>query len=345
MIEYIITGGTGWLGRNVVDTLLNGSSDFDNVGLLGEGNKIRVLCFPHEVQQVNGSFDDRVELCAGDLTDKASLNDLFRDVDGAVLIHLAGLIHPKLWVKDFEKVNFEGSRNLVELALNAGISKTVIMSSNSPIGCNPNNEHLFTEESPFNPYMGYGKSKHKLELYLQSVIAKNVDMPISIIRAPWFYGPYQPARQKLFFEMIRDGKGPIVGSGDNKRSMAYVGNLSQGILLAAQKAEANNEVFWIADEKPYTMHEIINTVESLLETEFGQNCKHKRLKLPDIASEVALMIDWTLQSVGIYHQKIHVLSEMNKNIACSVDKARQVLGYQPVVALEEGMRRSLKELF
>jgi nucleoside-diphosphate-sugar epimerase len=45
--------------------------------------------------------------------------------------------------------------------------------------------------------------------------------------------------------------------------------------------------------------------------------------------------------MGLYHQKIHVLSEMNKTIACSIDKARRELGYAPVVELEEGMRRSL----
>jgi nucleoside-diphosphate-sugar epimerase len=49
-----------------------------------------------------------------------------------------------------------------------------------------------------------------------------------------------------------------------------------------------------------------------------------------------------MQKVGMYNQKIHVLGEMNKTIACSVEKAKQHLGYIPLVALEEGMRRSLR---
>jgi nucleoside-diphosphate-sugar epimerase len=53
------------------------------------------------------------------------------------------------------------------------------------------------------------------------------------------------------------------------------------------------------------------------------------------------MADATLQALGLYHQKIHVLSEMNKTIACSVARAEAELGYKPAVALEEGMRRSL----
>jgi nucleoside-diphosphate-sugar epimerase len=52
-----------------------------------------------------------------------------------------------------------------------------------------------------------------------------------------------------------------------------------------------------------------------------------------------------VQSLGFYHQKIHVLSEMNKNIACSVKRAHEELGYQPAVALREGMRRSIRWLF
>jgi nucleoside-diphosphate-sugar epimerase len=142
--------------------------------------------------------------------------------------------------------------------------------------------------------------------------------------------------------MIRDGKGPLVGGGGNRRSMAYVDNLCQGLILAATTPAAQGRTYWIADARPYTMSEIIDTVEKLLETEFNQKCAHKRMRLPGFASEVAFVVDKTLQGLGLYHQKVHVLSEMNKTIACSIEKAKTELGYRPVVDLEEGMRRSLK---
>jgi nucleoside-diphosphate-sugar epimerase len=66
------------------------------------------------------------------------------------------------------------------------------------------------------------------------------------------------------------------------------------------------------------------------------------MRLPDIASEIALAADKAIQGAGMYNQKIHVLSEMNKTIACRIDLARRELGYEPAVALREGMRRSLK---
>jgi nucleoside-diphosphate-sugar epimerase len=142
----------------------------------------------------------------------------------------------------------------------------------------------------------------------------------AVIRPPWFYGPGQPPRQTLFFEMIPDGKAPIVGGGENRRSMAY----------------------WIADRRPYTMNEIIDTIERVLESDFGVKVAHGRMRLPGVASQVAWLVDWMLQGVGIYPQKIHVLSEMNKTIACSIAKAEKELGYDPKVDLEEGMRRSIR---
>ncbi|MHC1950861.1 hypothetical protein IF803_42060, partial [Bradyrhizobium sp. UFLA06-06] len=131
------------------------------------------------------------------------------------------------------------------------------------------------------------------------------------------------------------------GSGRNRRSMGYTDNLAQGILLAAAHKNAAGEIFWLADETSYTMNEIVETVRKVLHEDFGMTVKPNKVHLPSIAAEVATMVDATLQYAGIYHQKIHVLSEMNKTIACDITKARKVLGYAPKIALREGMRLSV----
>ena len=188
--------------------------------------------------------------------------------------------------------------------------------------------------------MNYGRSKMQMELAVRERQRKRLIETV-IIRAPWFYGPNQPPRQSLFFRMIREGQAPIVGSGDNLRSMCYIDNLCQGLLLAAANQGANGQTYWIADRRPYSMNEIIDTIERLLESEFGHRCAHKRARLPSLASSVAFTADAALQALGLYHQKIHVLSEMNKTIACSVAKAERELDFRPTIDLEEGMRRSL----
>lgn len=100
--------------------------------------------------------------------------------------------------------------------------------------------------------------------------------------------------------------------------------------------------FAIVDERPYTINEIVDTVQSVLEQEFGVSCAKRRLRLPAIAGDVARVADGTLQAVGLYNQKIHVLSEMGHTIACSIEKAKAELGYAPTVALREGMLASVR---
>jgi nucleoside-diphosphate-sugar epimerase len=275
----------------------------------------------------------------GDVRDPAAVGRLFEGAAGATVFHLAGLIHPKK-PRDLLEVNTEGTRHLIAAASAAGARRIIGTSSNSPAGVSRDPSTVFDESTPPKPYMTYGLSKKLMEDDLNGAHRSGAIETV-ILRPCWFYGPEQPPRQSRFFQMIRKGKAPIVGDGECRRSMSYVDNTSLGLLLAAAKAEAAGETYWIADERPYTMNEIVDTVEELLENEFDMDVEHDRMRLPSIASELALAVDFTLQRAGLYNQEVHVLSEMNKTIACSVAKARDQLGYRPSVDLREGMRRSI----
>jgi len=328
----IVTGAAGWLGRGLVNAL--GSAE--------PSNGIRAMDLPECVSALKPAGGN-VEVLTGDVRDVEGCRRLMRGGEGATLFHLAGIIHPRR-VREFYAINLQGTINVLAAAREAGVRRAVIVSSNSPLGCNPHPDHLFDEESPYHPYMNYGRSKMLMEQHVHSLQAAG-GLETVLIRAPWFYGPFQPPRQKLFFNMVRDGKAPIVGGGENLRSMAYIDNLAQGLLLAASVPKAAGQTYWIADRRPYSMNEIVDTIERLLETEFGQRCAHRRLRLPGIASDIAWCGDWLIQTLGAYEQKLHVLSEMNKTIACSIGKAERELGYDPQISLEEGMRRSLAEAF
>jgi nucleoside-diphosphate-sugar epimerase len=334
----LITGAAGWLGSRLVEALAHGLADDDRFRQPQPDLRLRCLILPGQDGAALRKISPAVEIVTGDIRNAEDMNRFCADARDAMLFHTAGMIHPGK-VREFYEINLHGTSKLLDAAISFGVKRAVVVSSNSPCGCNPHPDHLFDERSPYHPYMNYGKSKMQMELAVQERTAK---IETVIIRAPWFYGPNQPPRQTLFFQMIRDGKAPIVGGGGNLRSMAYVDNLCQGLLLAATADRATGEIYWIADRRPYSMNEVMDTVEQLLETEFGQKCAHRRLRLPGVASDVARVADATLQALGLYHQKIHVLSEMNQTIACTVEKAERELGYRPAVELEEGMRRSLQ---
>jgi nucleoside-diphosphate-sugar epimerase len=329
--SVLVTGAPGWLGTRLVEHLAAQTGP--------PSSPIRCLVVPGADSSALTALSG-VTAVTGDVTDADSIARFVEGARDATLIHCAGVIHPRR-AAEFNAVNAEGTWRLLAAAEKAGVKRFVYVSSNSPFGANPSPTHVFTEESPYNPYMGYGRSKMLGE---QAVIAAGHTgrMESAIIRTPWFYGPGQPPRQTQFFTMIRKGGFPIVGGGNNRRSMSYVDNLCQGLWLATRTEHAHGDVFWIADERPYTMNEIVDTVERVMERDFKIPVSHKRMRLPSIASDVARVADRMLQGVGLYEQKIHVLSEMNLTIACSVDKAKRMLGYRPEVALEEGMRRSLQ---
>jgi nucleoside-diphosphate-sugar epimerase len=338
--QVLVTGAAGWLGSRLVRALATGLPDYSQLGVPCSGLPIRCLILPGQNATALRNLGNQVEILEGDVRIPADCERFCSGAKDAILFHTAGIIHPRR-VVEFQSINVLGCRNVLQAASEAGIARAIVVSSNSPCGCNPHPDHLFDELSPYRPYMQYGRSKMQMEAVAQEFQALG-KIDTVIVRPPWFYGPHQPARQILFFSMIRDGKAPIVGSGENLRSMSYVDNLCCGLILAAMSRQASGQVYWIADERPYSMNEIVDTIERLLEREFNHRCLHKRLRLPGLASQVAYGVDLLLQSFGLYHQKIHVLSEMNKTIACSIAKAKRELGYHPVIDLEEGMRRSLR---
>ena len=341
--QILITGARGWLGKRLTRVIAGRSLDLDVLRDLPPTLRLRCMVLPSEdpaeLRDMGAVGGCRVEVMQGDVRNPADCARFFEGARGAVLMHTAGIIHPQR-VKDLYDVNLNGTKNLLGSAVAAGVRRAVIVSSNSPIGLNPHRGHLFDESSPYNPYMNYGRSKMQMEQAVKELEHQG-KLETVIVRPPWFYGVDQPPRQTLFFSMIRAGKAPIVGDGNNLRSMAYVDNLCEGLLRAAFVERARGGIYWIAARRPYTMNEVVDTIERLMEQEFKLSVAHKRMRLPGLASEVAMLVDGTLQALGLYNQKIHVLSEMNKNIACTIAKAEAELGYNPKVALEEGMRRSL----
>lgn len=322
--------------------LLTGGFDCPALAGMPRPRRIRCAIMPGQDGAELRAMGPAVEVMDCDVRSDADCRRLVAGMRGATLVHTAGVIHPRR-VSEFFAINRDGTRRLVAAAADARLARAVVLSSNSPIGCGLHRDHVFDESSPYDPCMGYGRSKMDMEQAVAAIQASG-RIEVVVVRPPWFYGPDQPPRQTLFFTMIREGRAPIVGAGTNRRSMVYVDNLAQGIVLAAATAVAAGQTYWIADARPYPMTEIIDTIERVMEQHFHIAVAHRRLRLPNLASTVARVVDASLQAVGLYHQKVHVLGEMDRTIACDIGKARRELGYEPTISLEEGMRRSIQDV-
>ena len=329
----VITGASGWLGRALVDRLLSDPSR----------RRLRLLAHTTaEARALQALTPDEVntlEIVIGDIAkpDTAArlLHGTGRDVD---VIHTAGIIHPTS-TRQFFEVNTNGSRNVAQAALDHGVRRMVHVSSNSPFGTNPRPSDTFRAIEPYHPYYGYGRSKMQAELAVIEAIEQGLDA--TIVRPPWFYGPFQPPRQTTFFRLVRSGKFPVVGDGQQRRSMVYIDNLVDGVIAAELSPAARGKGYWVADARAYTVNEIVDTVGRAL-THEGFTVRPLSTRQPAIAGRVAELGDRIVQGLGRYQQQLHVLGEMNHTIACDISVTRRELGYEPGVELYEGMRRSIR---
>ncbi|MDA1061010.1 MAG: NAD-dependent epimerase/dehydratase family protein [bacterium] len=325
-INTLVTGFPGWLGTRLVEVLSSPSHELQKYSS-GEERMVKALSLPGlDVPETNA------EIVRGDVLDAESLKNALKGVE--TVFHCVGLIHPHKKVSELFEVNVNGTENMLKAAADAGVRRFIFVSSNSPAGVNKTHDTLMKEGDSERPYMAYGKSKSQAEALVNRYHSEG-KLETVILRPCWFYGPGQPARQLRFFNMIKAGNPIMFGNGRNLRSMSYLDNTIQALLLAEKVDKANGRTYWVSDERAYTTNEIYETIAKLL------NVQLRPRRLPAISSWICEKVDALVQATGFYSTDFHVAGEMAKSIACDISKAKEELGYRPTVGLEEGMRRSV----
>jgi nucleoside-diphosphate-sugar epimerase len=321
----IVTGAGGWLGRAVAERF--------------SGRPLRLLV-QHETEAgALARIAPDAQIVVGDVRSPDTLERLFDGARGAAVFHLAAIIHAREATKTVFDTNVGGTALVLDHSRRAGLRRVVYLSSSSPLGHNPSDDHVFDESSPYQPFGAYGRSKMEAEGLVRRANASELETVI--VRCPWFYGPHQPDRQNRFFKLVRRGVFPMTGSGEQRRSLAYTDNIAKGLDLAVTVAGAAGETYWIADARPYTFREIIVAIRDALR-EAGLKTARRNIRLPGLLSSAAFFADRMIERTGRYVEPLHVLAEVNRTIACDITKARRELGYEPDVELTEGMRRSVR---
>lgn len=337
--HLIVTGVPGWFGSRFLELLRQHTVP------AWRSMPVRLLVQPSHISTAQALItelqDTHTEIIPSDLSAAdASISSAFENAQNALVVHGAGVIHPRSSTQDFTRINVDGTQRILTASADANIKKIILLSSNSQSGCNPHVNHRFTEASPYHPYLGYGRSKMRMEQ--QSIaFATQHNCDLTILRPCWFYGPRQPDRQSQFFHHIRRGLFPLPGNGSAMRSLTYVDDLCTAALLAATSPVSKGKTYWIADQEPYSLHEIIETVRTSLKDDFNLSISPRILRVPSFLSTLCEIADRGIQSVGRYSQPFHVFGELNKHIACSIERATTELSFTPSCTLREGMRRSI----
>jgi len=314
----LVTGANGFTGSYVCKHLIQ------------RGDRVRALVRKTGNLDLLKGVD--VEYVHGDLAGDSLNETLAASLKGVeVIYHLAAVYRtegvPK---KYFWEVHVDGTRRLLEAARRSNVSRFVHCSTVGVQGEIKNPPA--TEEAPFAPGDVYQQSKVDGEKLARHFFQEH-DFPGVVVRPVGIYGPGDMRFLKLF-KFIYNGKFRMLGSGKVLYHMTYVDDLARGILLAGEKKEALGQVFTIGGNGYLTLAELVDRVAAAL------NVPVPRKSFPVWPVWFAgLLCEIACRPFGLepplYRRRVEFFM---KDRAFDISKAKRLLGYQPQVDLDTGLR-------
>jgi len=319
-MRVLITGGTGFIGSRLVRRCLDRG---DTVRVFGQVNT------PAEKENKKSLEDSGAEFIIGSVTDKEDVKKAVTDVD--LIFHLAAAQHEaNVPDQHFRDVNVEGTRNIAEAAVDAGVKRLVHGSTIGVYG--DASEGRVNEESATNPANIYGETKKEGE---QVALSFNDKMPVVVVRIPETYGPGDRRLLKLF-KMVNNGKFFNIGGGLNKHHVMYVDDLIDGFFAAAEHENAPDQIFLLAGNDVLTTNEMIAAVAKSV----GQDAPKLRVPLFPFMM-AAIVLETTLKPLGIQpplHRRR--MDFFVKSFELDGSKAANVIGFKPKTTFEAGAKQT-----
>lgn len=316
-MNAFVTGGTGFIGSHLVESLIEHSSY----------EEIKCLVRSDEKWLKNKPFTK----IKGDLHSIRTIESALEDVD--TIFHIAAIVKARTQ-KELDFANVEATENLVRLAKKSNVKKIVLLSSLAAAG--PSSHRPLTEKDPMKPISMYGKSKKRMEKMVHKLVGE--DLSVTILRPPAVYGPREDQIYTLF-KMMNYGVAPIVGNGEEpKLSIVYVKDLVQAILKASEQLEPGISTYFVCGDRITNWNEIRDIVTTVL----GKKNYAIHLK-PNWVKKIAGAVETTASFFGTYPViNKEKANEMVLEWTCSSNKAETELNYSPKYSLEEGISRTLR---
>ncbi len=238
--SILITGANGFLGSRLCKKFVH--------------EKYKVIAGVRKSADLSLLERLDIKFRIGDIKKPETLSEMVKDVD--FIIHNAGLVKAKS-IKEFFEVNEQGTKNLFEAVKNysPNLKKIIYISSMAASGPSLNG-HPVKESDTSNPITAYGKSKLAGE---KIALSYKEFFPVVSIRPPGVYGPADK-EMFSFFKAVYMRLKPLFGDTSRQIQLVHVDDLCRGIFLALGGGK-NGEIYFISENKPYSMKELIKIIE------------------------------------------------------------------------------------
>ncbi|MEF8874081.1 MAG: GDP-mannose 4,6-dehydratase [Candidatus Thermoplasmatota archaeon] len=310
MERFLITGGCGFIGTNLVEYLLKKvDGNITVMDNLSKG-KIKYL------KSLDGYSEDRIRFIEGDIRDEEDVKTALENCE--YVIHLAAqtsVMESIEYPRNDAEINVLGTINLLNESMERDVNRFVLASSAAPLG---EQEMPIHEEKVPRPLAPYGASKLAGEGYC-SAYAGSYDLQTVALRFSNVYGPkswHKGSVVAKFIKQILDGETPrIFGDGDQTRDFIHTRDISQALYLSCtQELDNRFELFQIATGKETTVNELYSKLKTKLDS--------KGVEVPEA--------QYAEEREG----------EIYRNYA-DISKAQKELNYEPDVTLDEGLDETI----
>jgi nucleoside-diphosphate-sugar epimerase len=271
-----------------------------------------------------------VELVYGDLNDIQSLKTAIQGMER--VYHCAALASDWGTWESFLVANVTGLRNILDAALEAGVSKFVHISTTDVYG-HPN--YPADETTPFRLRgWQYGDTKIKGEQLVWEYHREH-GLPVTVVRPANIYGPRSTSFVLEPAEMLKSGDMVHIGKREQPAGLAYVTNVVDLILLAADRESSVGHAYNVSDGLDVSWREYMDRLAKIVGASSPKTV---------ILYRLAYFAGWVMEKVygALRIQSRPLLTRMlvellGTNQGFSIDKARRELGYEPRVGFDEGM--------
>lgn len=316
-MKAIITGATGFLGSHLVELLQGEGWD---VIAIGRNDVIG-----------NQLISESVEYYHANITDEAQLASVFEFAD--VVFHCAALSTDWGEYKEFHQINVQGTRNVLNCAINVGVKRLVYVSSTSVYFDYRDRFNLSEEQNLKRGFANfYSETKFLGE---QVVIEESGDaIEYVIIRPRGIIGEGDTSIMPRILRLARKGWFPLINGGNAILDVTYVKNVAYALSLAAMTAEAAGECFNITNDEPIKLRK-------LLELTFKKLGIHVRLiPVPyQLVQTVARFLHTFHRTVGKGQPALtrYSVGLISKSQTLDINKAKKILGYCPQYTLDDAI--------
>jgi GlcNAc-P-P-Und epimerase len=313
----VVTGGSGFIGTVLVRRLL------------AAGHKVRIL----DTQQ-SRTYPELTVLC--DVRDAEATRSVCAGAD--VIYNLAAVHHDDVRpLVLYEEVNVQGARNVCAAAEANGIRKIVFTSSVAVYGFAPSELDESAEPNPFNEY---GRTKLMAEGVFREWATRNPDCGLVIVRPSVVFGEGNRGNVYNLLHHLAGNRFVMVGSGENKKSIAYVENVA-AFLEFSLGFGAGVHVFNYADKPDMDMNSLVARVR----TKLGKPAR-VRFRLPySVGLGIGTLFDWaawaTRSRFPISAVRVRKFCESTR---FSAARAR-IAGFIAPVPLQDALDRTIESEF